>query len=47
MDGFVSVANRYLSYVSLRLGDDDGYTLELNGGRLTATLKLSFDRSNE
>jgi hypothetical protein len=46
-DAFVSVANRYLSYVSLRLSDDDGRTLDLNGGRFTATLKLSFDRSNE
>jgi hypothetical protein len=46
-DAFVSVANRCLSYVSMRLSDDDGRTLELNGGRFTATLKLSFDRSNE
>jgi hypothetical protein len=46
-DAFVSVANRYLSCVSLRHSDDDGRTLELNGGRFTATLKLSFDRSNE
>jgi hypothetical protein len=46
-DAFVSVANRYLSCKSLRLNDDDGRTLELNGGRFTDTLKLSFDRSNE
>jgi hypothetical protein len=46
-DAFVSVANRYLSYVSLRVSNDDGRTLELNGGRFTAMLKLSFDRSNE
>ena len=46
-DAFVSVANRYLSYVSLRLSDDDGRPLDLNGGRFTATLKLSFARSNE
>jgi hypothetical protein len=48
LDAFVSVNNRYLNYMSLRLTDDDGGgTLELNGGRLTATLKLSFDMSND
>jgi hypothetical protein len=41
------VVNRYLSYLSLRLNDDDGRTLKLNGGRLTATPKLSLDTSND
>jgi hypothetical protein len=46
-NAFVSAANRYLSYVSLRLNDDDGRTLELNSGRFPATLELSFDRGND
>jgi hypothetical protein len=46
-DALISEASLYLSYVSLRLSDDDGRTLEPNGGLFTATLKRSFDRSNE
>jgi hypothetical protein len=45
-DAFVDVANRYLSYVSIRLSDDDGRTLDLNGGRFTATLKIAFAKIN-
>jgi hypothetical protein len=46
-DAFVDVANRYLSYVSIRLSDDDGRTLDLNGGRFTATLKIAFAKINK
>jgi hypothetical protein len=45
-DAFVDVFNRYLSYISLRLSDDDGRTFDLNGGRFTATLKIAFIKSN-
>jgi hypothetical protein len=46
-DAFVDVYNRYLSYVSIRLSDDDGRSLDLNGGRFTATLKIYFNRNND
>jgi hypothetical protein len=46
-DAFVDVYNRHLSYVSIRLSDDDGRTLDLNGRRFTETLKLAFVRSNK
>jgi hypothetical protein len=46
-DAFVDIFNRYLSYVSIRLRDDDGRTLDLNGGRFTATLKIAFARINK
>ena len=46
-DAFVDVYNRYLSYVSIRLSDDDGRTLDLNGGRFTATLKIAFNRNSD
>jgi hypothetical protein len=46
-DAFVDVANRYISYVSIRLSDDDGRTLDLNGGCFTATLKIAFVHNNE
>mgnify|MGYP003684306549 CR=1 FL=1 len=45
-DAFVDVFNRYLSYVSIRLSDDDGRTVDLNGGRFTATLKIAFIRNS-
>jgi hypothetical protein len=32
--------------VSLRLINDDGRTLDLNGGHFTATLRLSIDGSS-
>jgi hypothetical protein len=46
-DAFVDVFNRYLSYVTIRLSDDDGRTLDLNGSRFTATLKIAFARINK
>jgi hypothetical protein len=46
-DAFVDVFNRYLSYVSIRLSDDDGRTLDLNGGRFTATQKTAFAKINK
>jgi hypothetical protein len=46
-DAFGDVAYRYLSYVSIRLSDDDGRTLDLNGGRFTVTLKLDFTMINK
>jgi hypothetical protein len=45
-DAFVDVYNRYLSYVSIRLSDDPGRTLDLNIGRFTATLKRAFNNRN-
>jgi hypothetical protein len=46
-DAFVDVYNRYLSYVSIRLSDDDGRALDLNGGRFTATLEITFNTNSD
>jgi hypothetical protein len=46
-DVFVDVFNRYLSYVSIQLSDEDGRTLDLNGGRFTVMLNLAFARINK
>jgi hypothetical protein len=46
-DAFVDVYNRYLSYLSMRLSDKDGRTLDLNGERFTSTRKIAFNRNSD